>query len=159
MKSLTDLAGNLDASTAQVLTALRIVATGADVEEIAEWAAKELGGYKEEEELPAHRTWKLTIKASLHNPVHRRPATTNRYAHLDDATLRKAAEWTAVAIERKLWHRDGRLPAAEDGGRMTVEPNELNSVSGLQRNLSTTLRHRRFLFTDSFLLLWKWRVG
>ena len=69
MKSLTDLAGNLDASTAQVVTALRIVATGADVEEIAEWAAKELGGYREEEELPAHRTWKLTIKASLHNPV------------------------------------------------------------------------------------------
>ena len=29
----------------------------------------------------------------------------------------------------------------------------------LRRNLSTTLRHRRFLFTDSFLLLWKWRVG
>ena len=28
-----------------------------------------------------------------------------------------------------------------------------------KRNLSTTLRHRRFLFTDSFLLLWKWRVG
>ena len=28
-----------------------------------------------------------------------------------------------------------------------------------RRNLSTTLRHRRFLFTDSFLLLWKWRVG
>ena len=27
------------------------------------------------------------------------------------------------------------------------------------RNLSTILRHRRFLFTDSFLLLWKWRVG
>ena len=54
MKSLTDLAGKLDAFTAQVLTALRIVATGADVEEIAEWAAKELGGYKEAEELPAH---------------------------------------------------------------------------------------------------------
>ena len=29
----------------------------------------------------------------------------------------------------------------------------------MKRNLSTTLRHRRFLFTDSFLLLWKWRVG
>ena len=28
-----------------------------------------------------------------------------------------------------------------------------------KRNLSTTLRHRRFLFTDSFLQLWKWRVG
>ena len=27
------------------------------------------------------------------------------------------------------------------------------------RNLSTTLRHRRFLFTDLFLPLWKWRVG
>ena len=27
------------------------------------------------------------------------------------------------------------------------------------RNLSTTLRHRRFLFTDSLLPLWKWRVG
>ena len=29
----------------------------------------------------------------------------------------------------------------------------------LFRNLSTILRHRRFLFTDSFLLLWEWRVG
>ena len=32
-------------------------------------------------------------------------------------------------------------------------------ASRAMRNLSTTLRHRRFLFTDSFLLLWKWRVG
>ena len=32
-------------------------------------------------------------------------------------------------------------------------------IHGALRNLSTTLRHRRFLFTDSFLLLWKWRVG
>ena len=31
--------------------------------------------------------------------------------------------------------------------------------AAFDRNLSTTLRHRRFLFTDSFLLLWKWRVG
>ena len=69
MKSLTDLAGNLDASTAQVLTALRIVATRADVGEITEWAAKELEGYAEDDELPAHRTWKLTIKANLHNPL------------------------------------------------------------------------------------------
>ena len=34
-----------------------------------------------------------------------------------------------------------------------------NQVMQAMRNLSTTLRHRRFLFTDSFLLLWKWRVG
>ena len=33
------------------------------------------------------------------------------------------------------------------------------ALGELMRNLSTTLRHRRFLFTDSFLLLWKWRVG
>ena len=68
MKSLTDLAGNLDASAAQVLTALRIVAARADVEEIVEWAAKELEGYQEEDELPAHRIWHLSITASLHNP-------------------------------------------------------------------------------------------
>ena len=69
MKSLTDLAGNLDASTAQVLTALRIVATRADIEEIVEWAKKELEGYNTDDELPAYRTWKLTIKANLHNPL------------------------------------------------------------------------------------------
>ena len=69
MKSLTDLAGNLDISTEQVLTALRIVATRAGVEELAEWAAKELEGYEEEDELPTHRCWPLTIVASLHNPV------------------------------------------------------------------------------------------
>ena len=38
--------------------------------------------------------------------------------------------------------------------------NETRPWSGKPvRNLSTILRHRRFLFTDSFLLLWKWRVG
>ena len=68
MKSLTDLAGNLDASTAQVLTALRIVATRADIEEIVEWATKELEGYDPDDELPAYRAWNLTIKANLHNP-------------------------------------------------------------------------------------------
>ena len=36
---------------------------------------------------------------------------------------------------------------------------ELEALHRALRNLSTTLRHRRFLFTDSFLLLWKWRVG
>ena len=69
MKSLTDLAGNLDISTEQILTALRIVAARARVEELAEWAAKELEGYEEEDELPTHRSWPLTIIASLHNPV------------------------------------------------------------------------------------------
>ena len=69
MKSLTDLAGDLDISTEQVLTALRIVATRAGVEDLAGWAAKELEGYEEDDELPAHRSWGLTILASLHNPM------------------------------------------------------------------------------------------
>ena len=50
-------------------------------------------------------------------------------------------------IDNSLDHRGlGKISA----GPRTREPD---------RNLSTTLRHRRFLFTDSFLLLWKWRVG
>ena len=67
------------------------------------------------------------------NPV-RRPATTNRYTHLDDATLRKAAERTAVVIEPKLRHKDGRDPVVEDGGSMTtiIESDDLTSVSGLR---------------------------
>ena len=69
MKSLTDLAGDLGVSTEQVLTAVRIVATRAGVKELATWAAKELEGYEEGDELPAHRTWGLTIVASLHNPM------------------------------------------------------------------------------------------
>ena len=35
---------------------------------------------------------------------HRRASTTNRYVHLDDATLSQAAERVAVAIQRKLYH-------------------------------------------------------
>ena len=33
---------------------------------------------------------------------HRLATTTNRYVHLDDATLSESAEWVAVAIQRKL---------------------------------------------------------
>ena len=35
---------------------------------------------------------------------HRRATTTNRYVHLDAATLSEAAERVAVAIQRKLCH-------------------------------------------------------
>ena len=68
MKSLTDMAGNLDVSTEQVLTALRIVSNRAGVENLTDWATKELEGYEAEDELPTHRSWPLTIVASLHNP-------------------------------------------------------------------------------------------
>ena len=47
---------------------------------------------------------------------HRNPVTTNRYAHLDDATLGDAADRVALAVQRKL---GARLPAPEHrrGGR------------------------------------------
>lgn len=69
MKSLTDLAGDLNVSTEQVLTALRIVATRAGVTELADWAAKELEGYDADDELPRHRLWRLSITASMYNPM------------------------------------------------------------------------------------------
>ena len=69
MKSLTDMAGDLNTSTAQVLTALRIVGTRAGVQDLAEWAAKETEGYDEGDELPPHRVWRATIVGSLHNPM------------------------------------------------------------------------------------------
>lgn len=68
MRSLTDLAADLDVSTEQVLIALQVVATRAGVDDLADWAAKELEGYAEEDELPTHRRWELTIFANLYNP-------------------------------------------------------------------------------------------
>ena len=68
MRSLTDLAANLDISTEQVLIALQVVATRAGVDDLADWAAKELEGYSKEDELPTHRSWVLTIVANLYNP-------------------------------------------------------------------------------------------
>ena len=69
MRSLTDMAGDLNTSTAQVLTALRIVATRAGVEDLAEWATKELEGYEAGDDLLPHRVWRATIVGSLHNPM------------------------------------------------------------------------------------------
>ena len=69
MKSLTDLAGDLDISTTQVLTALRIAGTRIGIDEIADWSRKELEGYQEEDNLPPHRIWRLTIKGDVHNPI------------------------------------------------------------------------------------------
>ena len=68
MRSLTDLAADLSVSTEQVLVALRVVASRADVDDLAEWAAKELEGYSVGEELPPYRQWQLTVRADLYNP-------------------------------------------------------------------------------------------
>ena len=70
--------------------------------------------------------------------------------------------WNAIANEDG-WDGTVRVATANmDCARMRVvfpaDPSGADPVV-VHRNLSTTLRHRRFLFTDSFLLLWKWRVG
>ena len=66
-------------------------------------------------------------------------------AAMDDLFLERAIEPLGDAVGLGLFDEGvGRLDAPE---------------LDLVRNLSTTLRHRRFLYTDSFLLLWKWRVG
>ena len=66
------------------------------------------------------------------------------------------SEFTAHAVRDWL----GRIGVKT----LYIEPgspweNGYNESFNSKRNLSTTLRHRWFLFTDSFLLLWKWRVG
>ena len=86
MKSLTDMAGDLDTSTAQVLTAIRIVATRASVPALAQWAAKEMEGYDNDDELPAHRIWNLTIVGNLHNP-HARVLLITYEAHVRTCAL------------------------------------------------------------------------
>ena len=68
MRSLTDMAADLGVSTEQVLTTLRVVASRAGIDELAAWAAKELEGYGEKDELPTHRRWQLIIVADLYNP-------------------------------------------------------------------------------------------
>ena len=77
--------------------------------------------------------------------------------------MRAARYDVRIEADAELWLED---VAIEDGKTTTLELDR-SAVAGLAvvaedgegRNLSTTLRHRRFLFTDSFLLLWKWRVG
>ena len=72
----------------------------------------------------------------------------------------------AVVVERRL-NSDNVLHCLTELFVQHGPPDHIRSDNGSEftahavrdRNLSTTLRHRRFLFTDSFLLLWKWRVG
>lgn len=67
MKLLTDVVADHDTSVTQILTAVRVIATRAGVPELAEWAGKEAGGYAQDDVLPPHRIWNLTIVADLHN--------------------------------------------------------------------------------------------
>ena len=95
MRSLTDMAGDLNTSTAQVLTALRIVATRGRVEELAAWATKETVGYDERDELPPHRVWKATIVGNLYNPAQ----AFMREAHLGDFAIDEKLREKATTFE------------------------------------------------------------
>ena len=80
------------------------------------------------------------------------------------AAEREAFEAKVAAREKRRGRAKGKhpkppaeTPAADAQSNLSDPDSRLMRKS--KRNLSTTLRHRRFLFTDSFLLLWKWRVG
>ncbi len=52
---------------------------------------------------------------------HRRASTTNRYVHLDDATLSAVVERVALAIHRKLCHTDfSQVLGSEESKRCAV---------------------------------------
>ena len=60
---------------------------------------------------------------------HRRASTTNRYVHLDDATLGQAAERVAAAIERKMSNAGGAQRQAP-GRRLPLRRRNLRNRDG-----------------------------
>ena len=119
MRSLTDLAGDLSVPTEQLLTTLRIVASRAGVDELADWAARELEGYGEGDELPAHRRWHLTIMASLHNPIQGFVQNT----HVGDLGIAKQhrEEATVHYCRDGIGQIEGLLSSNRTGEQMAVE--------------------------------------
>ena len=86
--------------------------------------------------------------------------------HVDDLPLSQIGKGEQNAIKLKLAlraARDRHVLLVEEPENHLSHTNLARLIADIEkkadRNLSTTLRHRRFLFTDSFLLLWKWRVG
>ena len=92
-------------------------------------------------------------------------------SHSGGKSPRRAANDLTVLLRTVLG--EDRVPVDVEALAREVSRNHEDPITTIQgvnivgfegmlrarRNLSTTLRHRRFLFTDSFLLLWKWRVG
>ena len=152
MKSLTDLAGNLDAPTAQVLTALRIVATRADVEKLIKWTERELEGYQEDDELPSHRIWKLTIKASLHNPL--QGYITN--VHVGDFAIDKKfrEKMTTHYCLDGIWQLEQMLSNREDKKFGAEHPNLATMINVSKNGISDgwTCTHATAEFSPMHLI-------
>ena len=144
MRSLTDLAADLDVSTEQVLVALRVVAYRAGVDELAEWAAKELEGYHKDEELPPYRQWRLTIHADVYNPYQ---------AFVPDAEIPLPEKFRKATIYRCY---DGvgrleRLLADDTDGQMGVENPDLSRIVSASLHPGWTCVRARAIFASGHL--------
>ena len=119
--------------------------------------------------------WSVSLKGVSSMRLHRDLKITQKSAYFMAQRLREAWSGTAgpfagpvevdetfVGGRERNKHASKKLRAGRGTvGKTTVagaRDRATNAVSA-RRNLSTILRHRRFLFTDSLLLLWKWRVG
>ena len=150
MRLLTDMAGDLETSTAQVLTALRIVATRAGVQELAEWAAKEIEGYDNDDELPPHRTWKLSIVATLHNPMQ----GVVHNAHLGDVAVAEnlRERVTTFQCRQGVGDIERTLANSNNGTFGTNQPNLAMLINtGPMANNAWTCTHASAQFGDAHL--------
>ena len=69
MRDISDVLADTKVSITDILLNLQVCATRARNHEMAAWAAKEGTGYAEDDELPAHRIWPLSIEATLDSVV------------------------------------------------------------------------------------------
>ena len=86
------------------------------------WAAKEVDGYENEDELPEHRVWQLEVRATLYNPVQRIASDVTLPPTILGEKWREITTYycrTGVTtIERSLgWTQD----TGEQGGMLAVE--------------------------------------
>ena len=67
MREMSDVLADTKVGMVDILLNLQVSATRAGNHEMAAWAAKEGTGYAENDELPTHRIWPLSIEATLHS--------------------------------------------------------------------------------------------
>ena len=105
---------------------------------------------------PAGRAWERTVAGLLYRPGFTRrqgPGNNSLFGSVSASGVRHEIDGAADG-----WRGSFIVECKATGGGISKADAALFHFK-VMRNLSTTLRHRRFLFTDSFLLLWKWRVG